>query len=41
MPAPARAERLADRVGAADGSLSVDSPPGQGTLVRAVLPLHA
>ena len=32
---------LADRVGAADGSLSVDSPPGQGTLVRAVLPLHA
>jgi PAS domain S-box-containing protein len=32
---------LADRVGAADGSLSVNSPPGQGTLVRAVLPLHA
>jgi PAS domain S-box-containing protein len=32
---------LADRVGAADGSLSVSSPPGQGTLVRAVLPLHA
>jgi signal transduction histidine kinase len=32
---------LADRVGAADGTLSVDSPPGAGTLVRAVLPLHA
>ena len=32
---------LADRVGAADGSLSVSSPPGEGTLVRAVLPLHA
>jgi PAS domain S-box-containing protein len=30
---------LADRVAACDGSLSVDSPPGQGTLVRAVLPL--
>ncbi len=30
---------LADRVGAADGTLSVDSPPGAGTLVRAVLPL--
>jgi PAS domain S-box-containing protein len=30
---------LADRVGALDGSLSVTSPPGQGTLVRAVLPL--
>ena len=32
---------LADRVGAVDGSLIVTSPPGQGTLVRAVLPLHA
>ena len=32
---------LADRVGAVDGSLSVTSPPGQGTLVRAVLPLNA
>ena len=32
---------LADRVGACDGSLSVSSPPGQGTLVRAVLPLNA
>jgi signal transduction histidine kinase len=31
---------LADRVGAVDGSLSVTSPPGQGTLVRAVLPLR-
>ena len=30
---------LADRVGAADGELSVVSPPGEGTLVRAVLPL--
>jgi len=32
---------LADRVGAFDGSLSIDSPPGDGTLVRAVLPLAA
>ena len=31
---------LADRVGAIDGSLSVTSPAGEGTLVRAVLPLH-
>jgi len=30
---------LADRVGALDGTLSVVSPPGEGTLVRAVLPL--
>ncbi len=30
---------LADRVGAADGELSVVSPVGEGTLVRAVLPL--
>jgi signal transduction histidine kinase len=30
---------LADRVGALDGSLEVDSPPGEGTLLRAVLPL--
>ena len=30
---------LADRVGACDGSLSVTSPPGEGTLVRAVLPV--
>jgi signal transduction histidine kinase len=32
---------LADRVGACDGDLSVASPPGEGTLVRAVLPLAA
>jgi PAS domain S-box-containing protein len=32
---------LADRVGACDGALSVTSPPGEGTLVRAVLPLAA
>jgi PAS domain S-box-containing protein len=31
---------LADRVGACDGSLTVSSPPGKGTLVRAVLPLE-
>src|SRR3954471_4813334 len=31
---------LKDRVGALDGSLSVDSPAGHGTLVRAVLPLN-
>ena len=30
---------LADRVGACDGTLSVESPPGEGTLVRAVLPV--
>jgi PAS domain S-box-containing protein len=30
---------LADRVGANDGRLSVKSPPGRGTTVRAVLPL--
>jgi PAS domain S-box-containing protein len=30
---------LADRVGASDGTLTVRSPPGEGTLVRAVLPL--
>jgi PAS domain S-box-containing protein len=30
---------LADRVGAQEGTLSVTSPPGEGTLVRAVLPL--
>ena len=30
---------LADRVAACDGSLSVTSPPGEGTVVRAVLPL--
>jgi signal transduction histidine kinase len=31
---------LADRVGAADGTLEVVSPPGDGTLVRAELPLE-
>ena len=30
---------LADRVGGADGTLSVTSPPGDGTIVRAELPL--
>jgi signal transduction histidine kinase len=30
---------LADRVGALDGSLDVESAPGAGTLVRARLPL--
>jgi signal transduction histidine kinase len=30
---------LEDRVGALDGTLSVDSPPGGGTLVRASIPL--
>ena len=30
---------LADRVGASDGSLSVYSPPGRGTTIRAVVPL--
>ena len=29
---------LADRVGALDGTLSIDSPRGGGTVVRAVLP---
>ena len=31
---------LADRVGASDGTLTVDSPAGNGTCVRAVLPLN-
>ena len=30
---------LADRVSACDGELHIESPPGEGTLVRAVLPL--
>ncbi len=30
---------LADRVGALDGTLEVESPPGAGTLVRARIPL--
>ena len=32
---------LADRIGAADGIFEVVSPPGDGTLVRAELPLEA
>ena len=32
---------LADRVGALSGSLSVDSPPGAGTRVTALIPLSA
>jgi signal transduction histidine kinase len=32
---------LADRVGALSGSLAVDSPPGAGTRVTAVIPLNA
>jgi PAS domain S-box-containing protein len=31
---------LADRVGALDGTLTVDSPVGEGTVVRAILPLN-
>ena len=31
---------LADRVGASDGTLSVESAAGAGTCVRAVLPLN-
>ncbi|MBI5105283.1 MAG: PAS domain-containing protein, partial [Solirubrobacterales bacterium] len=31
---------LADRVGACDGRLEVESPAGEGTLLRAVLPLR-
>ena len=30
---------LEDRVGALDGTLEVESPPGAGTLVRARIPL--
>jgi PAS domain S-box-containing protein len=32
---------LADRVGALDGTLTVRSPPGEGTLLRAVIPIAA
>jgi PAS domain S-box-containing protein len=32
---------LADRVGAVEGTFSVESPPGAGTVVRAVLPASA
>jgi signal transduction histidine kinase len=31
---------LTDRIGAVDGTLGVVSPPGEGTLVRAVLPIR-
>src|SRR4051794_4930212 len=31
---------LGDRVGALDGTLDVESPPGGGTLLRAHIPLH-
>jgi PAS domain S-box-containing protein len=31
---------LTDRVGAIDGTLTVTSPPGEGTIVRATLPLE-
>ena len=31
---------LSDRVGAIEGTLTVTSPPGEGTVVRAVLPLE-
>jgi PAS domain S-box-containing protein len=31
---------LADRIGASDGTLTVSSPPGEGTTIRAVLPLN-
>jgi PAS domain S-box-containing protein len=31
---------LADRVGACEGTFTVESPPGKGTRVRAVLPLN-
>jgi signal transduction histidine kinase len=31
--------RLADRVGALDGSLALDSPPGSGTTLRAEIPV--
>jgi signal transduction histidine kinase len=31
---------LADRMAACDGTLTVTSPPGEGTLLRAVLPLN-
>jgi signal transduction histidine kinase len=30
---------LADRLGALDGSLSLDSPPGSGTTLRAEIPV--
>ena len=39
-PASARPQRAGRPLGACDGTLSVTSPPGRGTLVRAVLPLR-
>jgi len=30
---------LADRVGALDGTLALDSPPGSGTTLRAEIPV--
>jgi signal transduction histidine kinase len=30
---------LADRIAALDGGFSVDSPPGEGTRIRAEIPL--
>jgi signal transduction histidine kinase len=32
---------LGDRVGALDGTLDVESPPGRGTLLRARIPLRS
>jgi signal transduction histidine kinase len=32
---------LIDRVVAAGGSLTIDSPPGGGTTLRAIIPAHA
>ena len=31
---------LADRVAALDGTLSLESPPGRGTRLRAMIPVH-
>ena len=41
MPQADRASGLADRVAALEGTLSVDSPPGGGTRVRAEIPLES
>jgi signal transduction histidine kinase len=32
---------LTDRVAALEGTLEVDSPPGEGTRITAEIPLHA
>jgi signal transduction histidine kinase len=32
---------LRDRIGALDGTVAIDSPPGEGTRLRAVVPLSA